>query len=151
MQFHYFSKHKSENHREDYLAYLPKVLDKAIPKAPSGPGKDIVAIQCDNRSDIKIEEIREKVHPIILKKGYVLFEDIVMPSSRFETVGILYADLIGYLLARVETISSDLELFENIPIEELETNGKVKKLLSSRKLLNQIKALQSYRVKTTKK
>jgi hypothetical protein len=149
MHFHYFRK-KSNNHKKDYLTYLPIIIEKALSKAPSGAGKDIVAIQCDNRSDIKIKELRKILYPVVKKKKYVLFEDIVMPASRFETVGILYADLIGYLVARVETISSDMDLFENIPKEELENNGKVKKLQSSKKLLEQIKYLQKYRIKTSK-
>jgi hypothetical protein len=146
ISFHYFSK-DSKKHKDDYLTYLPKVLYKAIGNAPRAAGKDIIAIQCDNRSDINIQEIREAVMPIVMKRKYVLFEDIVMPTSRFETVGILYADLIGYLEARVDTISSDIELFENIPASELKNNGKVKKLISSKKLLKQIKQLNLYKIK----
>lgn len=149
MNFHYF-RTTSKKHKKDYLTYLPKVLDKAIGNAQNKAGKDIVAIQCDNRSDINIHEIREVVLPVVQKRKFVLFEDIVMPSSRFETVGILYADLIGYLLARIETISSDAELFENIPPEELKNNGKVKKLNSSKKLLDQIKQLNLYKLKIRK-
>ncbi len=149
MHFHYLAK-DSVSHRDDYLLFLPEILSKAISSAPKGPGKDIIAVQCDNRSDIKVEEIRKVLMPIINRRKYTLFEDIVTPSSRFETVGILYADLIGYLIARIDTISSDLELFNNIPEDQLQNNGKVKKLNSSRKLLEQIKELRRYRVKISK-
>ena len=150
MHFHYF-RTKTKNHKNAYITYLPSMIEKALPKAPSGAGKDIVAIQCDNRSDVRITEIREKLNPIVKKKKYVLFEDIVIPSSRFETVGILYADLIGYLTARIETISSDAELFENVPLEERKNNGMMKKLGSSQELIKKIKYIQKYRVKITKK
>lgn len=151
MHFHYFKKKKSKNHKKDYLTYLPKILKKALAKPQKGYGKDVVAIQCDKRSDVEIQEIRDVVISVIQKRKYVLYEDVIISSSRFETVGILYADLIGYLVSRIENISSDIELFENIPKEELKNNGKVKKLISSYKLLNQIKDLKAYRVKTTKK
>ncbi len=144
--FSYFSK-VSTDHRSDYLEYLPILLDKALPKVNHKNGKDIVTIHCDNRSDISINEVRESIMPIISSNEYTLFEDVSMPNSRFETVGLLYADLIGYLIARVETISSDAELFENIPQDQWENNGKVKKLKSSTKLLQQIKNINLYKVK----
>ncbi len=70
-----------------------------------------------------------------------------MASSNFNTVGILYADMIGYLVARIDTISNDLELFENIPRDQLANNGKVKKLKTSMQLINKIKQLDKYEIK----
>jgi hypothetical protein len=146
MRFHYFAK-ESDNHKQDYIIYLPSILKKALPTASKKGGKDLVCIHCDKRSDLSVAKIRQAIIPTIYKRGYSLYEDIVMPTSRFETVGILYADLVGYLQARVETISSDTELFENIEPDHWNTNGKLKKFKSSTELLNGIKELNIYRVK----
>ena len=70
-----------------------------------------------------------------------------MVSSNFNTVGILYADMIGYLAARIDTISNDQELFENIPTDQLLNNGKVRKLKTSMALINKIKQLDKYEIK----
>lgn len=37
----------------------------------------------------------------------------------------MFADLVGYLAARIDTISNDAELFEDINREQLELNGKI--------------------------
>lgn len=86
--------------------------------------------------------------PVLKKRHYCLFEDVTTPNSNFETVGILYADIVGYLKARIDTISNDSELFENIPKDQLLNNGKIKKLLSSKSLIDGIKNLVKYSVKT---
>ncbi len=150
ISFHYFRK-QSDNHKADYLEFLPTLIEKALPKVDHKNGKDIVAVYCDHRSDITTSEIRAAIKPVLGKKEYTLQEDVVMPVSGFETVGILYADLIGYLAARVDTISNDSELFENIPKSEWQKNGKVRKLLSSTELLDKIKKLQLYHLKETRK
>jgi len=146
INFHYF-KTRSTNHKDDYLEYAPQLLEKVLPKPKHKNGKDIVSIHCDKRSDISINELRSVFLPVIHKKKYTLYEDIHMVNSRFETVGILYADIVGYLIARVDTISTDAELFENIPPEEWENNGKIKKWKSSTKLLGKIKNLNLYELR----
>ena len=146
MNFHYFHK-DSSNHKKDYLAYVPSLLDKALTKANHKGGKDLLTLHCDHRNDISIEEIRNVALPIIKKKGYTLFEEIQMPISCFHTVGILYADIVAYLRARVETIGNDSELFDNVPKEEWINNGKIKKYLSSTILLDKIKKIKVYEVK----
>jgi len=146
IKFHYFAT-ESDNHRDDYLRYFPAVLIKALPRADKKGDKDLVSIHCDHRGDISSIEIREIIYPVIEKRGFALYEDIVMPTSGFETVGLLYSDLVGYLQARVQTISTDAELFENVAPEHWETNGKLRKLKSSTKLLQGIKALNLYEVK----
>ncbi len=70
-----------------------------------------------------------------------------MASSNFNTVGLLYADIIGYLAARIDTISTDSELFEGITPEQYETNGKIKKLRSSVSLILKIKNIDKYEIK----
>lgn len=147
MRFHYLQ-HKAnpKTHSEEYLGLLPKLLEKAIPTAEKGGGKDVISVSCDYRSDIDRAKVHEIVEPVASKKGFTLFEEVTMPSSNFNTVGILYADIVGYLAARIDTISNDVELFENIPPEQLLNHGKVKKLKSSVELIAKIKKLDKYKV-----
>ena len=149
MSCHYVRKEKTDNHKQQYLDTLPLILDKALPKLiKKGGGKDIAAVYCDYRSDITSFEVQNAIMPILQKKQYTLLEKVTMPHSNFHTVGILYADIIGYLSARIDTISNDSELFESIPADELKNNGKVKKLISSVDLIKKIKKLERYEVKT---
>ena len=90
------------------------------------------------------------VAPVVEEKGYVLFEQVSMATSCFETVGLLYADIVGYLVSRIDTISSDEGLFD-IPKECYETDGRVRKLRSSTALLSKIKRLSKYEVKARPK
>ncbi len=145
MKFTYIKK-TSENQKEAYLKYLPILLEKALPKAQKGGGKDILSLNCDRRDDIFSKEIYDVVNPVIHEKGYTLLEDIVISRSGFHTVGVLYADIVGYLYARVDTIANDSELFQNIPPEQWENNGKIKKLKSSTNLLGLIKKFDRYEV-----
>jgi hypothetical protein len=148
MKFYYVVKHGCTDQKADYLKYLPKLLDKALSKAQKGNGKNLISIQCDYRDDIKPEEIRKSVQSCIQEKGYELFEDIVISDSCFHTVGILYADIVGYLFARKDIISNDSDLFSNLTEEEIQTNGKILKLKSSNKLLNLIKEFKAFEVIT---
>jgi len=126
---------------------LPSLLNKALPQATKGSGKDVAAIYCDYRSDITSYEVQNIIMPVLNKKGFTLLEKVAMPHSNFHTVGILYADIVAYLSARIDTISSDIGLFESIPPEQLKKNGKVKKLKSSVELIKKIKNLDRYAVK----
>lgn len=148
MNFHYL-KHKvpPKEHGKEYLRLLPLLLNKGIPKAPSGAGKNIVSIHCDYRSDVDIKELRDTITPIFQKKKYVILEEPLMAFSNFNTVGILYADIIGYLAARIDTISTDSELFEGITPEQFETNGKINKLRTSTSLIAKIKNIENYEIK----
>lgn len=138
MKFGYF-KMKSETQKRDYLEKLPALISKILPKPDKKEGKNVLSLHCDNRSDVSAEEIRAKVKPIIEGKGYVLLEDVILSHSSFHTVGILFADLIAFLKARVDIISNDSDLFQSIPPEHFENNGKIRKLKTSTKLLEQIK------------
>lgn len=146
MKFAYFSKKDSTDQKADYLTFLPKVIERVLKtySKTTGQGKSLVNIYCDRRTDISINEIRLLTKTIIEKSGYFLFEDVSMVDSNFETVGILYADIVGYLMARIDTISNDSELFENLSPEMLQNNGKIKKLISSQKLIDMIKNLTVY-------
>ena len=84
------------------------------------------------------------------KKGYTLVEEVTTPASGFETVGVLYADLVAYLSARIETISNDAELFEGILPEMLEKNAKLQKLKTSTELIGRIKKLDRHVIDESK-
>lgn len=148
MKFAYL-KTTTRDPKSTYLSYLPILLDRVLPRVRKGErkqGKDLVTVQCDYRNDITPREVREAVLSVLYDKGYTLFEDVSIVASNFETVGLAYADIVGYLVARIDTIVNDSELFENIPPELFETNGKIKKLRSSVRLITKIKRLSLYAV-----
>lgn len=147
MFFYYAKQDNVQNQRQAYLNSLPSFLQKILLPSKRGRGKDILSISCDYRDDIKPQEMHGILEPVIRKKGYTILESVTMPSSCFNTVGILFADIVGYLASRVDIISNDAELFENIPKEELQNNGKVKKLVSSSRLLEKIKNMKLYQKK----
>ena len=148
MNFHYL-KHKvaAKKHGKEYLRLLPMLLEKALPKAPTGAGKNLISVICDYRSDINIKQISKAITPIVEKKKFVMYEDPTMASSNFNTVGILYADIIGYLAARIDIISNDSELFEDITPEQYKTNGKIRKLKTSKNLISDVKNIGKYEIK----
>lgn len=148
MSFHYL-RHTAnpKDHGKEYLRLLPMLLAKALPKAPSGAGKNLISVICDYRSDINIKQISEAVIPVVEKKSFVMYEEPAMVNSNFNTVGILYADIIGYLAARIHTISNDAELFEGITPEQYETNGKIRKLKASANLIKEVKNIGNYEIK----
>jgi hypothetical protein len=128
-----------------YLENAPSFLAKVLSPPPKGgKAKSLVAVTADYRGDIKPEALHALILPVVEKKGWVLFERVSLVKSNFDTIGILLADIVGYLAARVETISNDLGLFEGIPPEELTKHGKFKKLQSSKQLLSLIKNMHLY-------
>lgn len=148
ISFSYGVDNNSGNKRESYLVSVPSFLKKVLPSAPSGgKGKDLLLICCDHRDDVKSEEIHELIEPIIKEKGYTLVERVVMCKSGFHTIGILLTDIVCYLSGRIDVISNDAELFENIPKEEFANNGKIKHLLTSKELLRKVKNIKIYQRK----
>lgn len=148
----YYLKHtvKPENQSSEYLRLFPNLLKKVLPKAPSGPGKNLVSIHFDYRSDLDIRVLKEAVTPVMNEKGFIIFEEPLMINSNFNTVGLIYADIIGYLAARIDTISNDSELFEGLLPEHFSTNGKIKKLRSSVNLIAKVKNIGQYEIKIKK-
>ncbi|OGS10442.1 MAG: hypothetical protein A2234_00820 [Elusimicrobia bacterium RIFOXYA2_FULL_58_8] len=146
MKFAYLKKAESANQKLDYLTYLPALLKRILAKVSKKCGKNILSVQCDYRTDIRSEEVREAIAPVISERGYVLFEDVVLSKSGFNTVGLLYADIVGYLSSRVDTITNDSQLFENIAPEHWTTDGRLRKLRSSTTLLKRIKEFKRYQV-----
>jgi len=142
-----FGRLKSTDKREDYIHGVPGLLNKVLPRAPKGAGKNLISITCDERDDITASELHKRLAPCATKKGYVLLENVVRAKSSFDTIGIMYADLVGYLAGRIDNISNDSELFEGLTQEQLQMNGKIKKLQSSKQLLSKVKGLTLYRPK----
>lgn len=144
---------KHDDLKDAYLGMLGLIINSSIKKPPKkkSGGKNTLALFCDNRDDVCEQEINEVVKKIIENKGYTLLENVNCVKSCFDTVGVLYADIIGYLLSRVDTISNDSELFNNIPKDQLQQNGKVRKLISSQKLIDEIKNFKAYKAKKATK
>ena len=140
MKFYYGMLH-SDDHTEAYKNCLPPFIEKALPKADKAP-KNLIILSCDGRSDISEDELNQMLILPIERRGYVIHERIRSSKSTFDTIGLMFADLVGYLAARIDTISNDSELFEDITPEKFETNGKLRKLRSSSELIMKIKQLQ---------
>lgn len=147
IKFAYVKKDNSTDQKADYLNYLPKLINKVLLKAKKKNGKDLLSIHCDERSDIKTSELYEAIEKLTIEKGYKLFEDIVISRSNFETVGILYADLVGYLFGRIDNIAKDIDLFDSLSAEQIETNNRLKKLKTSNELIKLLKVFKAYEVK----
>ena len=143
MKFH-FGDMRSENPKVDYLTQLPGLLWKVLPPAPRSPGKNLIAVICDERDDISDDELNDAVLPVTAKRGYVMLERAHSTTSNFDTVGIMYADLVGYLAGRIETISNDVELIDGLTEEQMRINGKLRKLQSSKELIGKIKRMNIY-------
>lgn len=136
---------RSASHAEDYLAILPELMGRAL-KSPQrgGAGKNLVLIHCDEREDVDPDTLHDAIAPVIEKKGFVVVERVGQTRSGFDTVGLMFADLVGYLAGRVDTIGNDAALFEGLTAEQLETNGKIRKLRSSSNLIQKLRALDLY-------
>jgi hypothetical protein len=143
----YYVRMVSNNQKVDYLKYLPLLLKKGLPKASSKPGKDLLCVTCDQRQDIQALEVHNGINSVVDARGYVIFEQVSMTTSGFDTVGLLYADIVGYLVSRIDNISKDADLFDSIPAECFESNGRVKKLKSSTNLISKIKRLSLFEVR----
>jgi hypothetical protein len=146
MRFHYFGRHDCDNPKAEYLTRLPQLVRRALPPTHKKAGKDLVSINCDQRSDISASEIQDAILPVLTGRGYTLVEEVATVRSSFHTVGVLYADLVSYLSARIDTISSDAELFEGLSHEEIEQSGKLRKLKSSTALIGRVKRLDRHKL-----
>lgn len=139
-----FGKIESTDHGKDYLSALPTLIEKTLSKPSKGAGKNLVMVICDERSDVTLDELNTLISNSVKAKGYTMIEQVVQAKSTFDTVGLMYADLVGYLAGRIDNISKDAELFEGLTKEQLSKNGKFKKLTSSTKLINKIKKINIY-------
>lgn len=137
----FYGELRSTDHRTSYISSLPSLLHKILPRPPKGAGKNLLILTCDHRDDIKQDELHDALYPAIVDRGYILFERVISSKSTFETVGLMYADLVGYLVGRIDTITNDDELFDGLTPEQFERNGKIRKLRSSQDLIGKIKQL----------
>lgn len=131
----------SENVAQDYLEKLPSLLSAVLPRANTGPGKNLISITCDERSDVPLDKLHNALAPAVLEKGYVILESVTAAKSSIETVGLMFADIVGYLYSRVDTIKVDAEIFHEIPHEVIQKNGQLRKLASSKELIKKIRDL----------
>lgn len=132
--------------REQYLAILRLVGDALMPKCgTTKQGKDIFAIYCDQRSDVSLADLKGVFRPIIASKNATLLEDIHRVQSNMETVGLCYADIVGYLMSRVDNIKVDAGLFEELNTEEAQRNGQLRKFITSTAITRSIKSMQVYK------
>lgn len=143
MRFHY-GRLRSTTHGEDYLAHLPGLLKKALPRPPKGRGKNLLSVACDQRTDVTLDQLQAALAPAVADRGWVLFERIASVRSSCDTVGIMLADIVGYLASRIDNLGSDAELFEGLTPEQVEANGSLRKLRSSTKLIGQIRRFGYY-------
>ncbi len=148
MKLSYF-KTKTTNHKSEYLENIPYLIRNLIMKYPHGrkQSKNLVSISCDKRSDISLQELRNSIMPAINSAHCELYEDIVQVDSNCQTIGLIFSDIIGYLMSRIENILHDSELFENLTPEMKEKSGKLKKLESSWFLIDKIKKMTIYEYK----
>jgi len=131
---------RSTKQSEDYLRCLPRLLHRELIVAPKGAGKNLLAITCDERSDVDRRALHSALASVVESRGYVLHESVAFAQSSFDTIGLMFADLVGYLAARVDLLS-DAQLFEGLSPEELAKDGQHRKLTASRKLLDKLKNL----------
>jgi hypothetical protein len=147
MKFAYLRIQECKSPRDYYLRYLPRLLEKILPPAKKKGGKDILSLQCDYRDDISSRDIREAVKEVLERRKYTLLEDVVLSRSGFHTVGILYADIVGYLSSRIDMFIADSDLFSDMPLEQWEKDGRYRKFRSSTDLLQLVKKFNRYEVK----
>ena len=133
---------KSKNPNDDYLKGLPGLIYQVLPKAPKGAGKNLVMVACDERSGLNLKLLNEAVKEAVQARGYVLLERPMELQSSLDTAGVMFADLVGYLMGRLHTI--DVTKFEQSTPEQLEKVGDFKKHQSARKLIEKIKSLDLY-------
>lgn len=104
-----FFSHKikeGESQWKTYFDVVPKLLEKKLKKASNMKGgKNCVAIFCDNfeeRGNYKEEflKMRKEIATILKSKNLTFFEEIFFYPSTSYTMGITYADIIGYLTAK---------------------------------------------------
>lgn len=135
---------RSTKQGEAYLRRLPGLLHRGLVVAPKGAGKNLLAITCDERSDLDRRAVHSALTSVVQTKGYVLHESVTFAQSSFDTIGLMFADLVGYLAARVDLLSADAQLFEGLSPQELAKDGQYRKLTASRDLLDKVKKLTLY-------
>jgi len=140
----YFGAMASTDPSADYLNYLPSLLYRALDKAPNGAGKNLLAVTCDQRYDLDHDRLHLEIDEVARSRGYVLMERVHMARSSFHTIGLMYADIVGYLLGRIDTISADVDLFDGLTDTELASSNMARRLRTSMDLAAKIRRLTTY-------
>jgi len=143
MNFSY-GRMSSDLHSRDYLEGLPGLLYQALPRPDKTAHKNLVHISCDERSDLSDNNIQKALAPVVIDRGFVLFERVALTRSSFDTVGLMFADLVGYLVGRIDNISNDSQLFDGLTEKQFKSSSKIRKLKSSQNLMAKIKNLDIY-------
>lgn len=126
-----------------YLRLVHEAVNSLVKQCSSERnGKNLISIHCDERRDVDVDEIRTSIAPILERKGYVLFEDIMQTISNNQSVGLMFADIVGYLISRVHNIHVSESLLSDPDSETAKKNGQLRKLVASKKILSQIKQIR---------
>ncbi len=150
MRFTYLRLPGTADKKVAYLHHIPRVLARTLKANPTKKNaKNLVSVICDERPDIKAVEVHRVVAPALEARGYSILEGVSMVPSSFHTVGLIFADIVGYLVGRIDVISNDSELFE-IQEELFHANPKLRKLRASRDLVGKIKRPDWIEVNLTK-
>ena len=96
---------KGKDRWKVYFDVVPKLLEKKLKKQPKKDGKNCVAIFCDDFGEKKnykkdFLEMRSQIATILKNKELIFFEEIFFCPSTSYTMGITYADIIGFLTAK---------------------------------------------------
>lgn len=142
MSFFYVATRTDPGQTNDvYLDAIESLIRKALKaKRSSSGGKDVVAVTLDQLSGLDKRAVRETVSSVVTDRGFLLFEDVIYAESRMETVGTIYADIVAYLVSRIDVIENDAALFADDGTID-PTNGKWRKLQSSRRLIEVVKSM----------
>ena len=90
-----------------YFDVVPKLIEKKLGKGKIKGGKNCVAIFCDSfdmkRKEEMYQKMRRQIATVLRKRNWIFFEEIFFYKSTNYTLGITYADIIGYLVAKKDS------------------------------------------------
>ncbi|MBN1351933.1 DUF3800 domain-containing protein [candidate division KSB1 bacterium] len=130
---------------EQYLKIIPLLLDKLLPKFKNQKtGKNVLALYFDERSGLNQQKLRETAALVLNRKNAILLEDIQIVRSNYQTMGLCYADIVAYLMSRIDNIEVDSQLFEELQTEYARNNMQLKKYLTSTEIISSIKNMKVY-------
>ena len=122
--YHDLSKNNHQNKigiykQKLYFKSIPLILNKALKRYPVRDSKNVICIFCDDfcvakENKTEYQEMREKIAAILKSKDLTFFEEIFFYQSTNYTIGLSYADIIGYLLLK------KIEIQELKHIKEIE-------------------------------
>ena len=128
---------------ENYLRLVGEVSNGILQSSSSARnGKDVVTFYCDQRNEPSAEDIRAVVDPVLEKKNWVLFEDVTYSDTNVQTVGLCYADIVGYLISRIHNIDPNPSFLEDPSSEAAKRNGQFQKLVASHQIVDTIKRVK---------